>query len=68
MRVPELFPGKGNARDEEVAKLQRENARLKEENAILKRQWVSSRVAHREIPILCSSTRGSFRYGRFVEP
>ena len=31
------FPGKGNARDEEVAKLQRENARLKEENAILKK-------------------------------
>ena len=31
------FPGKGNARDEEVAKLQRENARLKEENTILKK-------------------------------
>ena len=31
------FPGKGNARDEEVAKLQRENARLKEENEILKK-------------------------------
>ena len=31
------FPGRGNARDEEVAKLQRENARLKEENAILKK-------------------------------
>jgi transposase len=31
------FPGRGNARDQEVAKLQRENARLKEENAILKK-------------------------------
>ena len=31
------FPGNGNARDQEVAKLQRENARLKEENAILKK-------------------------------
>ena len=31
------FPGRGNARDEEVTRLQRENARLKEENAILKK-------------------------------
>ena len=31
------FPGKGNARDEELTRLQRENARLKEENAILKK-------------------------------
>ena len=31
------FPGRGNARDLEVAKFQRENARLKEENAILKK-------------------------------
>ncbi len=31
------FPGKGNARDEEMTKLQRENARLKQENEILKK-------------------------------
>ena len=31
------FPGNGNARDEQMAKLQRENTRLKEENAILKK-------------------------------
>ena len=31
------FPGRGNARDQELAKIQRENARLKEENAILKK-------------------------------
>ena len=31
------FPGNGNARDEEMIKLQRENARLQEENAILKK-------------------------------
>ncbi len=31
------FPGHGNARDEELATLQRENARLKEENEILKK-------------------------------
>lgn len=31
------FPGQGNARDEELSKLQRENARLKEENEILKK-------------------------------
>ena len=30
------FPGNGNARDEEMVKLQRELARVKEENAILK--------------------------------
>jgi transposase len=32
-----LFPGKGNPRDEEMAKLQRELARVKEENEILKK-------------------------------
>ena len=32
-----VFPGKGNARDEEMIKLQRELARLKEENEILKK-------------------------------
>ncbi len=31
------FPGRGNARDEEMAKIQRENARLKQENEILKK-------------------------------
>ena len=31
------FPGQGNARDEEMSKLQRENVRLKEENEILKK-------------------------------
>ena len=31
------FPGKGNPRDEELAKLQRELARVKEENEILKK-------------------------------
>ncbi len=31
------FPGQGNARDEEMAKLHRENLRLKEENEILKK-------------------------------
>ena len=31
------FPGQGNPRDEEMARLQRENARLKEENEILKK-------------------------------
>ena len=31
------FPGNGNARDEELAKIQRENARLKQENEILKK-------------------------------
>jgi transposase len=31
------FPGRGNARDEEVTRLQRENARLKQENEILKK-------------------------------
>lgn len=31
------FPGKGHPRDEEMAKLQRENARLKEEVEILKK-------------------------------
>lgn len=31
------FPGKGNPRDEEVGRLQRENARLKEEVEILKK-------------------------------
>ncbi len=32
-----LFPGRGNARDEEMAKLQRELARVKQENEILKK-------------------------------
>ena len=31
------FPGKGNPRDEEVAKLQRDLARVKQENEILKK-------------------------------
>jgi transposase len=31
------FPGRGNPRDEELARLQRENARLKEDNEILKK-------------------------------
>src|SRR5919202_1735820 len=31
------FPGHGKPRDEEMAKLQKENARLKEENEILKK-------------------------------
>jgi transposase len=31
------FPGQGNPRDEEMAKLQRELARLKEDNEILKK-------------------------------
>lgn len=32
-----LFPGNGNARDEEMSILQRELARIKEENEILKK-------------------------------
>ncbi len=32
-----LFPGNGNRRDEELAKLQRELARVKQENEILKK-------------------------------
>ena len=31
------FPGQGNPRDEELARLERENKRLQEENAILKK-------------------------------
>jgi transposase-like protein len=31
------FPGKGNARDEEVARLRKENADLRESNEILKK-------------------------------
>ena len=31
------FPGHGNPRDEELAKLRRENRRLKEENIVLKK-------------------------------
>jgi len=31
------FPGKGNSRDQDLDRLQRENARLKEENEILKK-------------------------------
>jgi transposase len=34
---PAMATGNGNARDEEMIKLQRENARLQEENAILKK-------------------------------
>lgn len=33
----EAFPGKGNVRDEELVRLQRENARLHEEVTILKK-------------------------------
>ena len=33
----EAFPGKGNPRDEELTRLQRELARVKEENQILKK-------------------------------
>lgn len=33
----QAFPGKGNPRDEEMAKLRRELKRVKEENAILKK-------------------------------
>ena len=37
-QTPEnAFPGNGNPRDPETARLQRENARLKEENEILKK-------------------------------
>ena len=32
-----VFPGKGNARDEEVARLKKENADLRETNEILKK-------------------------------
>ena len=45
------FPGKGNPRDEEIDKLRRELTRVKEENEILKKRWVSSRTAPREIPV-----------------
>ncbi|GAB4453710.1 MAG: hypothetical protein OHK0029_07010 [Armatimonadaceae bacterium] len=52
------FPGKGNARDEGLVKLQREVHRLKEENEILKKAMLplvsgiaSSRVAPRKIPV-----------------
>ena len=34
---PRPFPGQGNARDEEVARLRRELARVQEENEILKK-------------------------------
>jgi transposase len=34
------FPGKGNARDEEVARLKRENEDLRETNEILKKAMV----------------------------
>ena len=33
----EAFPGKGNPRDEELARLRRENAKLKKERDILKK-------------------------------
>jgi transposase-like protein len=45
------FPGNGNPRDEEMAKLRRELKRVKEENAILKRPSVSSQRALSEIPV-----------------
>jgi len=35
--APRAFPGHGNPRDEELARLQRENARLREEVEILKK-------------------------------
>ncbi len=35
--APRPFPGQGNPRDEEVARLRRELARVKEENDILKK-------------------------------
>ena len=36
-----VFPGQGNPRDEEVARLKRELADLQETNEILKKQWLS---------------------------
>jgi transposase len=35
-----VFPGRGNARDEELARLKRENADLRESNEILKKAMV----------------------------
>jgi len=35
-----VFPGRGNARDEELARLRKENADLKESNEILKKAAV----------------------------
>ena len=52
------FPGKGNARDEELASLKRELARVKEENAILKRLSLSSPTACGEIPV-CAAALGA---------
>ena len=37
------FPGKGKTRDEELARLKKENADLRESNEILKKQWSFSR-------------------------
>ena len=64
------FPGRGNPRDQEMAKLQKELARVKQENEILKRLSVSSRVARSEtrecvggeIPI-CQATQGAVSCG-----
>lgn len=41
------FPGKGNPRDEHVARIERENARLREEVAILKKAvGIFSKIPH----------------------
>lgn len=41
------FPGKGNPRDEDVARVERENARLREEVAILKKAvGIFSKIPH----------------------
>jgi len=36
-----VFPGRGNARDEELFRLKKENEDLRETNEILKKQWPS---------------------------
>jgi transposase len=41
------FPGRGNSRDEHVARIERENARLREEVAILKKAvGIFSKLPH----------------------
>jgi transposase len=45
------FPGNGNPRDEELAKLQRELARVKQENEILKKAVGIFTSRRREVPI-----------------
>lgn len=57
------FPGKGNPRDEEMAKLHRELKRAKEENAILKRPSVSSQRALGEIPVHGRASRAVLHHG-----